>query len=171
MRDDMISCLIQLVQEASNLHAYTVQQLYRAMSADISQQPLLQVATWCIGEFGDQLFTATSDDDEPVQVCTNTVQDCQRDFYKLHVLLMDHCVKNKTGCVTRTSLELCCDQSFDCHVMLTTVRVCFQATEEEVLEVLERVLVNNNSLPITKQYTITAVVKLSTRFHSPNSQL
>lgn len=69
MRDDMISCLIQLVQETSNLHAYTVQQLYRAMSADISQQPLLQVAVWCIGEFGDQLFTATSDDDEPVQVC------------------------------------------------------------------------------------------------------
>jgi len=69
MRDDMISCLIQLVQETSNLHAYTVQQLYRAMSADISQQPLLQVAAWCIGEFGDQLFTATSDDDEPIQVC------------------------------------------------------------------------------------------------------
>jgi len=68
MRDDMISCLIQLVQETSNLHAYTVQQLYRAMSADISQQPLLQVATWCIGEFGDQLFNVTSEDDEPVQV-------------------------------------------------------------------------------------------------------
>jgi len=73
MRDDMISCLIQLVQETSNLHAYTVQQLYRAMSADISQQPLLQVAAWCIGEFGDQLFTATSDDDEPVQVCFSRV--------------------------------------------------------------------------------------------------
>ena len=27
------------------------------------------VAAWCIGEFGDQLFTATSDDDEPIQVC------------------------------------------------------------------------------------------------------
>jgi len=39
------------------------------------------------------------------------------------------------------------------------------------LEVLERVLVNNNSSPTTKQYTITAVIKLSTRFHSPNSQM
>jgi len=52
-----------------------------------------------------------------------------------------------------------------------TFLFCFQATEEEVLEVLERVLVNNNSSPTTKQYTITAIVKLSTRFHSPNSQM
>jgi hypothetical protein len=46
-----------------------------------------------------------------------------------------------------------------------------QATEEEVLEVLERVLVYNNSAPMTKHYSITAVVKLSTRFHGTNSQL
>jgi len=110
MRDDMVSCLIQLIQETSNLHAYTVQQLYRAMCSDISQQPLVQVATWCIGEYGDQLFLATTDDDEPLQ-----------------------------------------------------------CSEEEVLEVLERVLINNNSLPVTKQYTITAVVKLSTRFRSNNA--
>lgn len=69
MRDDMVSCLIQLVQETTNLHAYTVQQLYRAMCADISQQPLIQVASWCIGEYGDQLFLATTEDDEPIQVC------------------------------------------------------------------------------------------------------
>lgn len=112
MRDDMVSCLIQLVQETTNLHAYTVQQLYRAMCADISQQPLIQVAAWCVGEYGDQLFIATSEDDEPIQ-----------------------------------------------------------ATEEEVLEVMERVLVNNNSLPVTKHFTITAVIKLSTRFHGTNSQL
>jgi AP-1 complex subunit gamma-1 len=112
MRDDMVSCLIQLIQETTNLHAYTVQQLYRAMCNDISQQPLVQVATWCIGEYGEQMFTSTNDDDEPIQ-----------------------------------------------------------STEEEVLEVLERVLVNNNSAPATKQYTVTAVVKLSTRFHSVNAQL
>lgn len=68
MRDDMVSCLIQLIQETSNLHAYTVQQLYRAMCSDISQQPLVQVAAWCIGEYGDQLFMTTSEDDEPIQV-------------------------------------------------------------------------------------------------------
>lgn len=88
MRDDMISCLIQLVQETSNLHAYTVQQLYRAMSADISQQPLLQVAAWCIGEFGDQLFTATSDDDEPIQVQFSLADysaESRRHFGLIHI--------------------------------------------------------------------------------------
>lgn len=39
-----------------------------------------------------------------------------------------------------------------------------ETTEEEVLEVLERVLVNNNSSNTTKQYAIMAVIKLSTRF-------
>ena len=42
----------------------------------------------------------------------------------------------------------------------------WQITEEEVLEVLERVLVNNNSSPVSKQYCINAIVKLSTRFNS-----
>ena len=41
-----------------------------------------------------------------------------------------------------------------------------QVAEEDVLEVLEKVLVNNNSTIITKEYALTAVVKLSSRFHS-----
>jgi AP-1 complex subunit gamma-1 len=41
-------------------------------------------------------------------------------------------------------------------------------TEEEVLAVLEKVLVNNNSNVVTKEYAVTAIMKLSTRFQ--NSQ-
>ena len=88
----MISCLIQLVQETSNLHAYTVQQLFRAMSADISQQPLLQVATWCIGEFGDQLFTATSDDDEPIQVCFSDDNTCSGVLVVIQSVQLSVCI-------------------------------------------------------------------------------
>ncbi|ESO12914.1 hypothetical protein HELRODRAFT_155611 [Helobdella robusta] len=111
VRDDMVSCLIQLIQETNVLHVYTTHQLCKALMADISQQPLAQVASWCIGEYGNLLFVPTGsggkdeDDDELVET-----------------------------------------------------------TEEEVLELLERVLVNNNSTSTTKQYVLTAIVKLSTRF-------
>ena len=39
-----------------------------------------------------------------------------------------------------------------------------QVSEEEVVEVLRRCLENNNSSVITKEYSITALMKLSTRF-------
>jgi AP-1 complex subunit gamma-1 len=113
VRDDMVSVLIQLVQETSALHTYTVQQLYRALCNDISQQPLVQVASWCVGEYGDLLFSmAGLEDEEPVQT-----------------------------------------------------------SEEEVLEVMERVLINNNSSAATKYFSITAIVKLSTRFHRSQPQI
>ena len=47
--------------------------------------------------------------------------------------------------------------------------VCYfvlQVSEDDVLNVLENVLVNNNSVIITKEYALTAVAKLSSRFHN-----
>ena len=56
-----------------------------------------------------------------------------------------------------------------CDVLKCLKYVCVcvyvtQVTEDEVLQVLERVLVNNNSLLVSKEYCINAIVKLSTRF-------
>jgi AP-1 complex subunit gamma-1 len=56
VRDETVPNLIQLITNASQLHCYTVHKLYRALFADISQQPLVQVACWCIGEYGDSLL-------------------------------------------------------------------------------------------------------------------
>ncbi|CAL8372888.1 unnamed protein product [Gadus morhua 'NCC'] len=56
VRDETVPHLIQLIPNASQLHCYTVHKLYRALVADISQQPLVQVACWCIGEYGDSLL-------------------------------------------------------------------------------------------------------------------
>jgi AP-1 complex subunit gamma-1 len=104
-RDDVVASLIQLIQETHSLHAYAVQQLYRALVQDVSQQPLVQVACWCTGEYGDALMNQSVEEEEPLNV-----------------------------------------------------------TEDEVLEVLERVLIDNNSAVLTKEYCVTAIVKLSTRF-------
>ena len=67
-RDDVVASLIQLIQETTQLHAYAVQQLYKAMVVDISQQPLVQVATWCVGEYGDSLITGNIEEEEPLKV-------------------------------------------------------------------------------------------------------
>jgi AP-1 complex subunit gamma-1 len=107
VRDDVVSSLIQLISETSQLHAYTSQQMFKAVREDISQQPLCQVACWCIGEYGDLLMAGTLEEEEPINV-----------------------------------------------------------SEDEVLDVLEKILVNNNSSVITKEYTITAIMKLSTRFNN-----
>lgn len=42
----------------------------------------------------------------------------------------------------------------------------FQVTEDEVLDVLEGLLVSNLSTPVTRGYSLTAIMKLSTRFTS-----
>lgn len=104
VRDDAVSNLIHLISCASELHGYTVLKLYAAIQGDISQQPLVQVASWCIGEYGDQLLQGTCEEAEPVEV-----------------------------------------------------------SEDDVLDLLERVLQSHMSLPATRAYALTAIMKLSTR--------
>lgn len=57
VRDDVVSCTIQLISESTSQQAYMVQQLWTALEQDTAdRQPLTQVATWCIGEYGDMLL-------------------------------------------------------------------------------------------------------------------
>lgn len=67
--DDVVGNLIQLISESSTLHTYTVQQLWKQLIPDLAtKQPLVQVASWCIGEFGDLLNSAEGQDASPVNV-------------------------------------------------------------------------------------------------------
>ncbi|CAI5438636.1 unnamed protein product [Caenorhabditis angaria] len=61
--DEVVSCMIQMISANSELQAYAVVQLYHAAKKDaINAQPLLQVAFWTIGEFGDLLIQPTDAD-------------------------------------------------------------------------------------------------------------
>ncbi|XP_013012820.1 AP-1 complex subunit gamma-like 2 [Cavia porcellus] len=104
VRDDAVANLTLLIGGAQELHAYSVHRLYHALAEDISQQPLVQVATWCIGEYGD--------------------------------FLLENCEETET-------LQ--------------------KVEEEEVLALLEKVLQSHLSLPATRGYALTALMKLSTR--------
>lgn len=65
-----MSILIQLIAETSELHNYTVQQLFLLIKDDITQPPLVQVALWCMGEYGEKLISGVCEEDEPVEVCS-----------------------------------------------------------------------------------------------------
>ncbi|XP_030607578.1 AP-1 complex subunit gamma-like 2 [Archocentrus centrarchus] len=84
VRDETVPNLIQLITNTSELHCYTVHKLYRALHNDISQQPLVQVACWCIGEYGDLLLRGECQEMEPVQVTEDDVLDV------LEVVLQSH---------------------------------------------------------------------------------
>ncbi|KAK5644697.1 hypothetical protein RI129_005997 [Pyrocoelia pectoralis] len=63
LRDDVISSTIQLISETTSQQAYITLQLWQALSEDkLDKQPLIQVAVWAIGEYGDLVLSATSDD-------------------------------------------------------------------------------------------------------------
>uniref|UniRef100_A0A671XHM1 AP-1 complex subunit gamma n=1 Tax=Sparus aurata TaxID=8175 RepID=A0A671XHM1_SPAAU len=85
VRDETVPNLIQLITNASELHCYTVHKLYRALLTDISQQSLVQVACWCIGEYGDLLLRGECQETEPVQVHEDDVLDALETVLQSHM--------------------------------------------------------------------------------------
>ncbi|XP_058251719.1 AP-1 complex subunit gamma-like 2 [Hemibagrus wyckioides] len=85
VRDETVPNLVQLIATASKLHCYTVHKLYRALITDISQQSLVQVACWCIGEYGDLLLKGECDDIEPLQVTEDDVLDALETVLQSHM--------------------------------------------------------------------------------------
>uniref|UniRef100_A0A8C4HMF8 AP-1 complex subunit gamma n=1 Tax=Dicentrarchus labrax TaxID=13489 RepID=A0A8C4HMF8_DICLA len=83
--DETVPNLIQLITNASELHCYTVHKLYRALLTDISQQSLVQVACWCIGEYGDLLLRGECQETEPVQVTEDDVLDALETVLQSHM--------------------------------------------------------------------------------------
>ena len=58
VREELVSTIIAMISENTEEHGYSVQRLFKALSDDISQHSLCQIAVWTIGEFGDLLVTA-----------------------------------------------------------------------------------------------------------------
>lgn len=108
VRDDVVSCTIQLLVANPSQQEYMVPQLWSALESDTAdRQPLTQVSTWCIGEFGDLLQSASG----------------------------------------------------------------LKVSEAEVLAVYQRLLFSPQNTPVTKQYALTSLTKLSTRFPTETSKI
>ncbi|XP_046424926.1 AP-1 complex subunit gamma-1 isoform X2 [Neodiprion fabricii] len=112
VRDDVVACTIQLISEAQAQQGYAVCALWRALERDTAdKQPLAQVATWCIGEYGDLLLYGPPSEDIEAPV---------------------------------------------------------NLTEDEVIDVYQRLLWSPQNTVVTKQYTLLSLTKLSTRFQQGN---
>ncbi|XP_076164108.1 adaptor protein complex 1, gamma subunit isoform X3 [Ptiloglossa arizonensis] len=115
VRDDVVACTIQLISETQAQQGYAVSALWKALEKDTSdKQPLAQVATWCIGEYGDLLLygSPSEDVDAPVNL-----------------------------------------------------------TEDEIIDVYQRLLWSPQNTVVTKQYTLLSLTKLSTRFQKGNEKI
>ncbi|CAB0037589.1 unnamed protein product [Trichogramma brassicae] len=78
VRDDVVACTIQLISETQSQQVYAVSALWRALEEDTyDKQPLTQVATWCIGEYGDLMLYGPHPDDAnaPVNLTEEEVID------------------------------------------------------------------------------------------------
>jgi AP-1 complex subunit gamma-1 len=56
VRDDIVSSLIGIISSSPDLHGYTAKQLYKTIRDDITQQPLVQVASWTLGNSIEVFF-------------------------------------------------------------------------------------------------------------------
>ena len=64
VRDDIVSNFIMLISNTPDLQFYTMNQLVNLIKEDITQQPLVQVAVWCLGEYGDQYALKRNEQDD-----------------------------------------------------------------------------------------------------------
>lgn len=68
-KENVLSAFILLVIDAPDLQVYAAQRLYRQLRADLSQQGLVIVALWVLGEYCDTLLQAGSFSDDDGAVC------------------------------------------------------------------------------------------------------
>jgi hypothetical protein len=58
---DIVASFISLISNMPDFQFYTMNELVRLIRDDVTQQPLVQVAAWCLGEFGDQYSSNQSE--------------------------------------------------------------------------------------------------------------
>lgn len=64
VREEVLGSFVRLVCHTQELQAYTVQKLFAALKADVSQDALTLAGVWMIGEFGDVLLQGGNYEEE-----------------------------------------------------------------------------------------------------------
>ncbi|KKY20993.1 putative ap-1 complex subunit gamma-1 [Phaeomoniella chlamydospora] len=64
VKEQILSSFVRLIATSPDLQTYSVQKLYAALKADITQEALTLAGAWVIGEFGDLLLRGGSYEEE-----------------------------------------------------------------------------------------------------------
>lgn len=134
----------RIVAATPELHSYTVIKLYFNMKETLSQEALVQVGVWCLGEFGDHLVSgrAVGPDNSPIHVSPSDVLDLLNDVVRkppnpekaqaVHALVAGALIKLVTRCPTEFERIRKCLRRFEC-----SLHADLQQRSCEFLELLE----------------------------------
>jgi AP-1 complex subunit gamma-1 len=134
----------RVVASTPELHSYTVIKLYFNMKESLSQEALVHVGIWCLGEFGDHLVSgrAVGPDNQPIHVAPSDVLDLLQDVVRkppnpdkaplTHSLVAAALVKLVTRCPAEFERIRKALRRFEC-----SLHVDLQQRSCEFLELLE----------------------------------
>mmetsp|Transcript_22524 Transcript_22524/g.49767 ORF Transcript_22524/g.49767 Transcript_22524/m.49767 type:complete len:831 (-) Transcript_22524:121-2613(-) len=134
----------KVVASTPELHSYTVIKLYFNMRESLTQEALVHVGVWCLGEFGDHLISgrAVGPDNQPIHVAPADVLDLLQDVVRkppnpekaalTHALVAAALVKLVTRCPTEFDRIRKTLRKFEC-----SLHVDLQQRACEFLELLE----------------------------------
>ncbi|KAF3665743.1 AP-1 complex subunit gamma-1 [Capsicum annuum] len=74
VKDEVWHALIVVITNASDLHGYAVRSLYRAVQTAGEQETLVQVAVWCIGEYGEIDFLEQVTESNAIDVLETSIK-------------------------------------------------------------------------------------------------
>ncbi|KAF5191561.1 Ap-1 complex subunit gamma-1 [Thalictrum thalictroides] len=97
VKDEIWHALIVAISNASDLQGYTVRSLYRALQTSSEQESLIQVAVWCIGEYGEMLVNNVGmlEKEDPLTVTESDAVD-----------VLEAAIKRHTSDITSRALSL-----------------------------------------------------------------
>mmetsp|Transcript_20671 Transcript_20671/g.33376 ORF Transcript_20671/g.33376 Transcript_20671/m.33376 type:complete len:828 (+) Transcript_20671:132-2615(+) len=134
----------RVVASTAELHSYTVIKLYFNMKETLSQEALVHVGVWCLGEFGDHLVSgrAVGPDNQPIHVSPADVVDLLTDVVRkppnpekahiTHSLVAAALIKLVTRCPSEFERIRKCLRRFEC-----SLHADLQQRSCEFLELLE----------------------------------
>lgn len=133
-----------VIAASPQLHSYTVIKLYFNMKESLTQEALVHVGVWCIGEFGDHLVSgrAMGPDQQPIHVSPTDVLDLLAEVVRkpakpqrahlTHSLVASALVKLVTRCPTEFDRIRATLKKFE-----TSISVDLQQRTCEFLELLK----------------------------------